>query len=432
MAVRNQRAWIIYGWANSAYALPVLAAFFPILFSEYWGRDLSANAALSWLGAANSWAGLSVAVLSPFAAALASTSGRRKSYLIVWALVSIGATMALSGVGPGMWAIALGIFVLSQTGFQLSVLFYDTLLHDVSTAGDRHMVSAKGFAYGYLGGVILFIINIGLTLFHTSLPVFDTAQEAQKFALFCAGMWWCIFALPLFTSRFTEQTESLPRKRFHEVIRLLRHDFSIIRADRDIFFFLVAYWFYINGVLTIISMSSGVALSLGVNSTGIITALIFVQFVAFPFSIIAGKCAGRGRARAVLTVIVCMYAVLVFLSGFYLRDARSFFVLALFVGMLQGGAQALSRSYFLSIIPSDRQTSFFGIYSMVGRFSMVLGPALISALTYGIGIFLHERFFYTLVLSRSMRHWPMRMGFSSIFVFFVCGAFFLLRIRKKG
>ncbi|ERP39141.1 MFS transporter [Chitinivibrio alkaliphilus] len=428
MKITRQRAWILYGWANSAYALPVLAAFFPILFTEYWGATLSPSAAFSWLGAANSWAGFVVAVASPFAAAFASTSGRRKSYLIFWALAGIVSTAGLSLIGVNQWGASLALFVVSQVSFQLSVLFYDTLLYDVSTEQNRHLVSAKGFAYGYLGGVLLFLGNSAILRWHEQLPGIDGVYHAAKVSLICAAVWWLVFAQPLFCANFTPKVKTPPPHRFRRSLALLKDDLNILLGDRNILFFIIAYWFYINGVLTLISMSSGMALAIGVSNSAVIVALIFVQFAAFPCSLLAGRAASRGSARRVLLLLVGGYSILVASSLFFLRGTYSFFLLALGVGMLQGGTQAVSRSYFLSLIPGEKQTSFFGIYSMVGRFSMILGPAIISLITYGLTQFFQYRYEYTLIHIYYARTLPVRAGFSSIALFFLIGWLFLYSI----
>ncbi|MGM0443765.1 MAG: MFS transporter [Fibrobacterota bacterium] len=429
--ISRRSAWILYDWANSAYALTVLTAFFPILFKKYWAVGLADSTVLSLQGAANSWAGIFAAAVVPFAAAFVSASNRRKSYLIFWTVTGAGAVMLLSMVGAGRWGLALGIFVISKIAFQFCLFFYDTLLPDVSTPDNRHVVSSQGYAWGYLGGALLFTVNVLMVTYQDSLP-FPGVMSAERIAVFSAGAWWLFFSLPLFRATFAGQNRRGGRGRIPKALHLLKNEIFLLGARKDIILFLCAYWFYIDGVYTVISMSSAFALSLGIGINGIILSLLFVQVVAFPSSLIAGRIAQRRGARQVILLMVAGYFILIFTGALFLNSAAGFFVLAGITGMLQGGVQSLSRSYFIGIIPVNQRTLLLGLFNTVSRFSVILGPAVISAVTYAGVRWLRREFLFTLIDEYLFETLTLRGGFLSVTLFFAAGAVCLSALKPQS
>ncbi len=409
--------WILYDWANSAFALSMMAAFFPLYFKEIWATDLSQALSTTHLSFGNSIAGLIVALFSPFLAALAGISGSKKSYLIVWAMVAIGATGFISLVPEGAWFCALVMFIIARMGFQFSNLFYDALLIDVAPPEKRHAVSTLGFAFGYLGGAALFVGNVFLYL-NPQIIGGDSGADVAPYIFASISLWWFLFALPLWLTPIGGRSKETKEwyKRLIGSLENLKESFLFVKSDKNIALFLLAYWFYIDGVHTIVLMATNFAIDLKISQNVLLISLFLVQLVAFPSSIITGKIATHIGGKSVVLFTIIIYIIITLGAGLFLHEDRDFIFFAILTGVVQGGIQALSRSLFSTIIPEDRTTELFGIYNMVGKFSMILGPLLIGVVTFSTSLLVDNDELAT------------RIGLVSIGLLFITGFFLFKKV----
>lgn len=382
---RQVLGWALYDWANSAFATTVLAGFFPILFKEYWNAGVDAATSTARLGDASSLASLIVAILAPILGAIADRAGRRKAGLFAFTALGVVMTGALGMVEKGNWQLASLCFVLAQIGFAGGLGFYDSLLVGVAPPADYERVSSLGYGLGYLGGGLLFALNVAMVL----LPVtfgFADGSAAARFAFFTVAVWWAMFALPLFF--WVPESRSAPAPGVFAAIgdglRELGQTLIHITRARHIALFLLAYWFYIDGVDTFIRMAVDYGLSLGFKSGDLITALLIVQFVSFPAALGFGWLGQRIGPKAAIYLGLAIYAG-VTVWATQMETVRQFYLLAIFIALVQGGVQALSRAYYARLIPPDKAGEFFGFYNMLGKFAAVIGPWLMGIVTLTSG-----------------------------------------------
>ena len=401
--------WAMYDWANSAFATTVIAGFFPLFFKQYWNVGVAATESTFRLGIANGIASFVVAFMAPLLGAIAD-KGRARVRLL-GALTAIGAatTVALYFVAKGDWLTAAILYIVASLGFWGGNQFYDSLLTDVAEEREYDLVSAYGYALGYLGGGLLFALNIAML---TKPQWFGLvgAADAVRWAFVSVGVWWMGFTL--FTLMFVkERPTSVPlpageaiRAGARELLSTLRH----LRGDRVLLWFLLAYWFYIDGVNTIIKMAVDYGLSIGLNQTALITALLVVQFIGFPAALAFGWLGQRLGARTGIMIGIAVYAGIT-AYAYYLKTETQFFVMAIVVGLVQGGIQSLSRSLFGRLVPAGKAGEFFGLYNLMGKAAAILGPTLIGI----TALVTHDS----------------RLANVSIVVLFAIGALFLTRVR---
>lgn len=380
---RSVYAWALYDWANSAFATTVMAGFFPLFFKQYWSADVPATQSTFHLGVANSLASLLVVVLAPILGALADQARGRKRFLAAFAALGVLTSASLYLVGQGAWQLAAVLYVLGVIGFSGSNIFYDALLVAVAAPKDRDRVSALGFALGYLGGGLLFAVNVAMTLRPHWFGLAD-AGEAVRWSFLTVGLWWGAFTVPLLlavdeppgTAPAALGWGALVRGAFRQLADTFRHLRSYGLALR----FLIAYWLYIDAVDTIVRMAVDYGLSIGLDSGSLIAALLLTQFVGVPAAIVFGRIGERVGARNGILAGLAVYIGVTFYA-YYLDSATEFFVLAAVIGLVQGGVQALSRSLFSRLIPVERAAEFFGFYNMLGKFAAVIGPFLVGAVS---------------------------------------------------
>jgi UMF1 family MFS transporter len=371
-------AWALYDWANSAFATTVMAGFFPVFFQKFWSTGVASTVTTQRLGYANAAAGLVIALLAPILGAIGDRGGRRKQFLMAWTLLGVGATGALYFVGQGEWLPAAVLFVLGTMGFNGGIVFNDSLLLDVADPRDLDRVSAFGYSLGYLGGGLLFLINV----FMVSKPAWfglADASEAVRMSFLTVAVWWLVFTIPLM--RGVKEPERGPHLPFAAAIRVgfreLGATIAHVRQYRTIVLFLLAYWFYIDGVNTIIKMAVNYGVSLGLDTGSLLTALLVTQFVGFPAALFFGYLGDRiGPRRGILIGLLVYAGITVY--AYFLDSVGEFFALAVTVGLVQGGVQSLSRSLFGRLVPDGKNAEFFGFYNMMGKFATVLGPLLIA------------------------------------------------------
>jgi UMF1 family MFS transporter len=416
MALDERKAilsWSLYDWANSAFATTVMAGFYPIFFKQYWSVGVDTSMSTARLGFANSMAGVLVALCAPVLGAIADRGTAKKRFLAFFAYLGALMTASLTMVSAGHWGLAIACYVLGSVGFSGGNIFYDALLTGVASERRLDMVSSFGFALGYLGGGLLFAVNVWMTLRPETFGFAD-ASEAVRFAFLTVGVWWAVFSVPLLL--FVEEPRlQRPESGIAMVragLRQLRGTFREVRRLRTLFLFLAAYWFYIDGVDTIIRMAVDYGLSIGFDSNSLILALLITQFVGFPSAVAFGLAGSRiGPKRAIYAALGVYLFVCVW--GAFIQREMEFFVLAAVVGTVQGGIQALSRSYYARMVPKDKPAEYFGFYNMLGKFAAVIGPALMG----GFGLLVRRAGYSADTASRA--------GITSVAVLFVIGGVLL-------
>jgi UMF1 family MFS transporter len=393
-------AWALYDWANSAFATTVMAGFFPIFFKQYWSAGVASTESTFHLGIGNAAASLMIVLVAPLLGAIADRGGLRRHFLLLFAATGMVATAALYGVEQGEWFAAVVLFVTATIGFMGANVFYDALLVSVASESEWDFVSALGYALGYLGGGLLFGVNVAMTLSPESFGL-ASASEAVRLSFVSVAIWWALFSLPLILwVKETPATHSLNgwavvRAGYQQLVETFHH----LRQLRVVVLFLVAYWLYIDGVDTIVRMAVDYGLSIGLQQDDLITALLVTQFVGLPATIgfgflaqrfdVKGRDAkgkgaeGEGAKRGILLALFIY--VLATVGAFFMDSSAEFYALAVIIGLVQGGVQALSRSYYARLIPTDKSAEFFGFYNMLGKFAAVLGPLMIGVVSLASG-----------------------------------------------
>ncbi len=361
-------AWVMYDWANSAFATTIMAAVMPIYFISVAG------------GTDGSWsftqtaAAIVVALLSPLLGAIADHAGRKKTFLRVFTVIGASASAAMALIGPGDMWLASVLVVIGMVGFGAGNTFYDALLGDVTSPAQRERVSARGYAMGYLGGGVLLAVNLGLILGWETIGLPDSTAASQ-ISFVTVGVWWFVFSLPLFR-RVQETrlaTEGTAMAHIRTGARRLKETFSRIKRYPELMKFMLAYWFFFDGINTIIVMAASYGTTIGIESTHLIAALLITQFVGFPASLLFGKLADKLGSKKMLYSSLVIYLIIVLL-GYFMTSALHFYLLACMVGLVQGGSQATSRSIFSKMIPPGRNAEFFGFLSFTSRFFSFGGP----------------------------------------------------------
>ncbi len=370
--------WAIYDWANSAFATTVMAGFFPIFFKQYWSHGADVNLSTAQLGFANALAGLLVALLAPLLGAIADRGGVKKKFLCFFAYMGVLSTAGLFFVAKGQWALAILVYVLGVIGFSGGNIFYDAMLPGLAGEGRVDRVSSLGFSLGYLGGGLLFLINVLMTLMPQRFGLADAAA-AVRLSFLTVALWWGTFTLVTLVwvpEPVTARGQG-DRATVSAGLRQLADTFRRARHLKTVSLFLLAYWFYIDGVDTIIRMAVDYGMSLGFSPNDLIVALLLVQFIGFPAALLFGRLGERVGVRPAIYLAIAIY-IGVTVWGTMMRERHEFYILAFVIGLVQGGIQALSRSYYTRLIPVDKAAEFFGFYNMLGKFATIIGPALMG------------------------------------------------------
>ena len=400
--------WALYDWANSAFSLSVVTAFVPVLLAQYWNDGAASTVTTFRLGWANALASLAVALLAPVVGAIADRASRRKGLLLVFAALGVVMTGAIYFVAQGQWFIAVPLYIFASIGFAGSNSLYDSLLGTVSAEQDFDRVSALGFAFGYLGGALLFTLNV-LMVAHPDWFGLTSDLEAVRLAFLLVAIWWAVFSIPLLL--FVREDRSAVRASAHPVVdglRQLRETLVKIRSHRETLIFLLAYWLYIDGVYTIIKMAVDYGLSQGLSMDDLLQAVLISNYIGFPAALAFGAIGSRFGAKRGIILALSVYLVATMVAPFISTEAE-FYGLAVAIGLVQGGVQSLSRSLFARLIPAGQTAEFFGFYNMLGKFAAILGPALTGVVALVTG--------------------SQRIGIFSIIVLFIAGLALLTRVR---
>ena len=394
---KSERSWVIYDWANSAYSITVTTAVFPLFFGQIARQGgLSDTTSTAVLGYGNSLYALLIALLAPLLGTLADYRGRRERYFRTFLFLGIGATILLLLIRPGAWQAAILIYILTAIGFTGANIFYDAFLVDVAEVDRMDMVSTKGFGWGYIGSTIPFIISLAVIFLMARGDMSSLNITGVRIAFLITALWWLFFSFPMLKNvRQKYGIDPSPRPVRDSFVRL-RKTFQNIRHYKAIFLFLLAYFFYIDGVGTIIKMAMDYGSKMGISFTILLLDLVGLQIVAFPFAILYGVLAKKTSARIMLFIGIGIYMIITILAVFLPFMGQGmlipmFILISFLVATSQGGIQALSRSVYSSMIPPDQAGEFFGFFDIFGKFAAILGPFILGLATqltgsYSVGI----------------------------------------------
>jgi UMF1 family MFS transporter len=377
----EHRAWALYDWANSAFWTTIVAAVFPIYFSRVAASDLPPTVATARFAAATTLAMVLIAVLSPVLGAMADYAGLKMKILGAFLGLGVAATAAMYFVGRGDWELALVLFVLGNIGVTGSLVFYESLLPHIAREEERDMLASAGFALGYVGGGLLLALNL---LWIQKPGLFGIADEAaaSRLSFLSVALWWLGFSIPLFRrvrepERRLEEDETGGESPLRVAFTRLGETFRELRIYRQAFLMLSAFLIYNDGILTIIRMATSYGTEVGLDQGVLISALLLTQFVGIPFAFLFGWLAKRITAKRAILLALAVYAG-IGIVGYRMRTASDFYLLAILVGMVQGGSQALSRSLFSTIIPAHKSAEFFAFFGVFDKFAGIFGPALFA------------------------------------------------------
>jgi UMF1 family MFS transporter len=409
---KELRAWAMYDWANSAFATTVMAAVLPIYYQNVAGDTLAGEDALAFWGYTAA-AGLTLAaVISPVLGAVADFMAAKKKFLAAFMLLGVAATFGLGSVGRGEWLLASVLYVLGNVGFAGSIVFYASLLPHIASDEEVDRVATGGWAVGYVGGGLLLAVNAVMLVRPGLFGLADQA-EAARWAFVSVAVWWALFSLPLFRHvsepprRIDPEEEGLSTNPFVAGFRRLGRTFREVREYRQLTLFLAAFFFYTDGIGTIIKMAGGYGAQIGIGTSAIIGALLMVQFVGVPFTFAFGALSGRIGPKNGILIALVVYAV-ISVSGYFVEEAWHFWVLAFAVGTVQGGAQALSRGLFASMVPRSKSSEFFGFFSVFEKMAGIMGPVLFGFASQSMG--------------------TGRYGIVAVVIFFLAGIVILRRV----
>ena len=370
---KRERSWVLYDVGNSAYVM-LAATLIPIYFSAI--AEPGSSAVVAW-GYATTLASLALALLMPFLGSLADLKGNKKKFLA--GTIGTGAvSLAVMGV-PGNAMVFLAIYVFSSVMLNASLVFYDAFLVDATEQDRYDEVSSQGYAWGYIGSCIPFIVCLVIVLFGSSFGIGQL--DGIRISFVITAVWWLAFSVPVL--RDVHQTHFKAREAhlFRHTLKGLAGTCKKIAHDKRLLMYMLAFFFYIDGVHTIITMSTSYGTDLGIDSTQLVLALLVTQFVAFPSAIAYGRFAGRFGTKRMLLIAVFAYFCITLFAAFFLRSAAEFWVLAVCVGLFQGGIQALSRSEFGKLIPKENANEYYGFFDIFGKYATIMGTLLVSVFT---------------------------------------------------
>ncbi|SFJ36743.1 MFS transporter [Thermoflavimicrobium dichotomicum] len=409
------RAWYMYDWANSAFATTIMAAVMPIYFSKVASQGLSETTATAFWGYTQSIALVLIVILSPILGAIADKSHSKKTFLRFFTYLGVAASIFMYTIDQGEWIWACILVTIGTLGFSGANVFYDAFLTDLAPERERDMISSRGYAYGYIGGGLLLTLNLIMIL--KPEWFYLTSTQATQLSFLSVGIWWFVFSIPIFRhvhepekndSIQTTKPLSLAVDAFKSVGKTIRkiHEFP------ELIKFLIAFWFFNDGINTIIKMATIYGAEIGIGETHLIAALLITQFVGIPCTLLFGRVANKLGAKMTLMITLGIYLIIVTL-GYFMKNQYHFYALASMVAFVQGGSQALSRSIFSRMVPKNHNAEFFGFFGLSGKFSSIFGPALFGLVAQSFG--------------------SSRSGIISLALFFIIGMIILVFVNiEKG
>lgn len=407
---KQEKSWVFYDWANSAYSILITTAVFPLYFKAAATQaGLAGSTSTAYWGYANSFATLLISLCAPVLGSIADFRGFKKRFFTFFFALGIIFTFLLAVVPSNQWLVLLICYMLTVIGFGGTNIFYDAFLVDVTTEERMNKISSRGYAMGYIGSTIPFIIGIALIILAQNeiLPISVSVASQAAFAV--TALWWGLFTIPMLKNvNQVYYKERVPNP-IANGFKQLFETFKKIKTYRPLFLFLIAYFFYIDGVNTIITMSTAYGSDLGIDSTNLLIILFATQVVAAPFAILYGKLADKFKGKTMLLVGILIYIVIC-IYAYFLKTVLDFWILAMLVATSQGGIQALSRAYFAKLVPKESANEFFGFYSIFYKFAAILGPFLVGVTAQMTG--------------------NTNSGVFSLVVLFVIGGVILLRVPE--
>ncbi len=409
MHTKAIKSWLMYDWANSVFATTMIAAVLPIFYKDVAAATLNnPDLAASYWGFTQSIAMFIVAVLAPVLGAIADYSGSKVMMLRLFAYTGIVASALFYFVDRGDYVLASVLFILGTIGFTGGNTFYDALLPDLVPDEQREYISSKGFAYGYIGGGVLLAVNLVMIQKPQWLLLPD-GEIGIKIVFLSVALWWFIFSLPIFRHvKDVRKNKGQPVKQYVTTgFKRIWHTFIGIRQYPQLLKYLIAYWFYSDGINTIILMASIYGSLIGIQTSDLITALLITQFIGYPSTILLGKLAQRFGGKKILYGTLSFYLLIV-VFGYFMSNTLHFYILAVAVGFVQGGSQAISRSIFSRLIPRKRSAEFFGFLNVSSKFSAIMGPFIFGL----VGILFGSA----------------QLGILALIVFFIAGIALLTKV----
>lgn len=404
-------SWAFYDWANSAYATTVMAAFFPVFFKQYWSSGTDAVVTTARLGVTISVSSLTIAMLSPTLGVIADMKGFKKLFCMLFTLLGVICCAWMGFIPMGDWTSALWAYGLAMMAFNAASVFYDSLLPYVAEHRWMDFASSLGYSMGYLGGGILLLLNVLMALFPATFGLPD-ATTATKLSFMMVAVWWLAFSLPLARNVPEPEGGRSPHGVWRltlESLRTLKGTLRSLMKERNLLVFMVAYWLYIDGVYTVMTMAVDYGISIGFESKDLITALLITQFIGFPCAYFFGTLTRRWGSKKPILFCIGIYTLTV-VAATQMAEAWHFYLLATVIGIVQGGVQSLSRSLFGRMIPRAASGEYFGLFNLVGRFASILGPLVVAA---------------GAILTRNSR-----LGMLGLLVLFVAGGLLLSMVRE--
>ncbi|MDP4084991.1 MAG: MFS transporter [Bacillota bacterium] len=408
---KQEKSWVFYDWANSAYSLLITTAIFPLYFkAAATNAGMAASTSTAFWGYANSFATLLISIFAPILGTVADYQGYKKRFFTFFFSLGILFTMFLSIIPNNQWLILLICYVLTVIGFGGANIFYDAFLVDVTTEVKMNRISSRGFAMGYIGSTIPFVISIAFIILSQKklLPLSVTSASQLAFAI--TALWWGLFTIPMLKNvhqvYFIHREPHPISNGFKRMLGTIKR----IKSYRPLFLFLLAYFFYIDGVDTIITMSTSYGSDIGISSTNLLIILFATQIVAAPFSLLYGRLAEKFKGKTMLLVGIFVY-VIICTYAYFLKTTLDFWILAMLVASSQGGIQALSRAYFAKLVPKESANEFFGFYNIFYKFAAILGPFLVG-------------------LTAQLTH-NTSSGVFSLIILFVIGGYILTRVPES-
>lgn len=405
-------SWCLYDWANSAFASTIMAAVLPVFYSSVAGANLNKTTASSYWGYTNTLAMLVVAFSAPILGALADHRGIKKRFLALFAGMGIVSTSLLVFVGRGDWFLASLLYIIGMVGFSGGNNFYDSLLPHVAGEKDIDRISSLGYAMGYLGGGILLAFNVAMILKPHWFGIAD-AEWGTRYSFLTVGVWWAAFSIPILKNVPEPPIVPIPGESSNPLrasLQRLSLTLHNIRQYREAFKFLIAFWLFNDGIGTIISMAVIFGAEINIPQAHLIGSILAVQFIGIPFSILFGRLAGRmGTKRAIFLGLAVYTGISI--GGYFIQSALHFWILAVLVGFVQGGTQALSRSLFGTMIPKNRSAEFFSFYDVSSKFAGIIGPFVFGIVGQMTG--------------------SSRLSVVALVIFFIGGAIILSTVNEK-
>jgi UMF1 family MFS transporter len=375
---REEKSWIYYDWANSAYSMTVTSTILPLFFKAIADQaGISGPTSTAYWGYANSISTIVLSLLAPILGTIADYKNFKKRFFVFFLGLGLAFTTLLATVPNKSWGLLLFFYIFSVIGFSGTNIFYDAFLVDVTSEDKMDTVSTRGYAMGYIGSTIPFIICIAIVFLaqKSILPI--SLYDSYKISFVLTSLWWGLFTIPMLKHvkqiHYIEPESKPILNSFKRIAKTL----SNIKQHKTIFLFLLAYFFYIDGVDTIIKMATSYGADLGIDTLTLLLVLLVTQFVAFPCAIIYGKLSQKFKEKKMIYVAILIYTFIC-IYAYFLNSALDFWILAILVGTSQGGIQALSRSYFGRLVPKQNSNEFFGFYNIFGKFAAIMGPALVG------------------------------------------------------